>query len=499
MRQTTKITFHSLDPAQHQKTINYLKDRGAEVQTTRMLELKGNPDVILIEANFPYYNIFKFLKSLHTGQSTATILLMGPDLDVGRVSTLLRAGVFDYIKLPFPPSRLEKTIREGLKNRSMLLKVLDLSAQLEMANKKLSQERDQLKQWNNDLSQIYDLNQSLSESLDLDGIVESLMENIKNIVPFDIACLYIKGWDQVHIELNRNKWGTLIDRIRDETRQDALRLSKTKCSVPRPIVRQGDSEILVPLQVGKSNIGLLRLIRKVEVNGGKKIKKGIKNGSHRKNGFSDYQSKVLSMISAPLAISIRNAEMYKQVEDLAVRDALTNALNRRAFSGILEREFRRAERYNTSLALMVIDLDHFKMVNDTYGHLVGDHVLREMASIFQKSLRDIDVLIRYGGEEFVVVLPGTDLEKGRVVANRIKERVEKAVFNKADNAIRMTVSIGLTHYPTLPIISVPETLFLQADQALYAAKRNGRNQIMTSESTEGKACEVLVLEGQATS
>ncbi len=491
MRQATKITFHSLDPAQHQNLIDYLVTHGAEVETTCDLVFKGKPDVILIEANFPYYNIFKFLKSLHNNQSIATILLIGPDLDVGKVGTLLRAGVFDYMKLPFPPNRLEKTIREGLKNRSNLMKVLDLSAQLEAANKKLSKERDQLKRWSTDLGQIYDLNQRLSESLEIDEVVESLMENIKEIVFFDIACLYLKPWDQVRTEADRSKWGGLIEKIEEETRQKGLQPNGSKRSISSAMVRLGDSEIMVRLKVGKNKVGLLRLIRKFSENEDGKGKKGRKTVLRRKGGFSEYQSKVLSMISAPLAIAIRNAEMYKQVEDLAVKDALTNALNRRAFSGILEREFRRAERYNTPLALMVIDLDHFKLVNDTYGHLVGDRVLREMAAIFGKSLREIDVLIRYGGEEFVVILPGTDLEEGMVVANRIRERVEKAVFNESGKEIRMTVSIGIANYPILPIISAPETLFLQADQALYAAKRNGRNQIMKAEALESKECEVL--------
>ncbi len=141
---------------------------------------------------------------------------------------------------------------------------------------------------------------------------------------------------------------------------------------------------------------------------------------------------------------------------------------------------------------MVLDLDYFKKVNDTYGHLVGDSVLRETANIFQTSLRDIDVLVRYGGEEFVILLPGTNLQEGMVVANRIRARMEKHRFDAEMNDISVTVSIGIAHYPALPIIRTPETLFLQADQALYAAKRAGRNCIMATEALENQKWEVLV-------
>ncbi len=499
MLQGTQIILYSLDPDPHEERIAYLKKLGGQVRSRAALDFKTKPeaDIILIEANFPYFNIFKFLKGLEQRQSTAAVLLMGPDLKASRISALLRAGVFDYLKMPFSPNRLKKALREALNNRSNLLKVLGLSHELEVANKKLAKERDQLKQWSNDLSQIYDLNQKLSESLHIDEVVTSLMTQIKRFVPYDIACLYLKGWGQVRVEANEDKWGHLIKRVSHEMQQEGERFDKSKRVHARTIVRDGDSEIVVPLEVGDNKIGVLRLIRKGS--GSIKNKKKI-NGGAKKKLFCDYQLKILSMISAPLAIAIRNAAMYKQVEDLAVKDALTNALNRRAFSGILEREFRRAERYNSALTLMVIDLDHFKMVNDTYGHLAGDQVLREMAVIFQKSLRDIDVLIRYGGEEFVIILPGTNLQKGMVVANRIKDRVENAIFNEAERGLHMTVSIGIANYPVLPIIASPKALFSQADQALYAAKRQGRNQIMTAvEIMEKKTNAVLALEGHTTS
>jgi len=490
MLQNTRITFLSLDPKKHVDELEMLKEKGCQVRTSTTLHLEETADVILIETNYTYFSVLKFMKSLQRQQSTATVILMGQSLNAGKLGALLRAGAFDYLELPFPPKRLEKTIRKGLKNRENLFKVLELSNQLEKSNKALSKERDQLKKWNDDLSQLYQLNQKLSESLNLDEVIDSLMKNIKKIVPYDIACLYLKGWKESRVEADRGKWSRFIAEIAEETRQDGIRFTKSKRNIADSMARYGQSEVLIPLEVGKNKIGILRLIRIPKGPSGKKSGFALKSlESQPSTLFYDYQSRVLSMISAPLAIAVRNAEMYRQVEELAVKDPLTNVLNRRAFTGILEREFRRASRYNTPITLMVLDLDYFKKVNDTYGHLVGDNVLREVAKICQGSLRDIDVLVRYGGEEFVILLPGTNLQEGMVVANRVKGRMEQHRFDAGVHDISVTVSIGIAHYPALPIIRTPETLFLQADQALYAAKRAGRNCIMATEPLESKTIE----------
>ena len=489
------IAFLSLNPDIHQDLISSLEQRGDRVHVNPLLELPCKTDLILIEASFSYFKIFKFLKRLQTRESTACVLLMGPDLRSDRMSALLRGGVFDYLKTPFPLQRLGKAIQKGLKNRENLLKLLALSTELELSNHSLSKERDQLKKWNNDLSQLYNLNQTLSESLHIDEIIKTSITDIKKIVAHDISCLFLKKWNQVHIETDRRTWGNLIEKVTEETRQDGLDFIKEEGHFPHAVVRHGGSEIMVHLAVGTMKIGLLRLIRMPDPTVSHPLGDLPIKGERPKGPFSEYQAKILSMIAAPLAIAVRNAEMYKQVEDLAVKDDLTNVLNRRAFSGILEREFRRANRYNTPLALLIIDLDFFKKINDTYGHLVGDHVLQEMAATFKSNLRDVDVLVRYGGEEFVVVLPGTNLREGLVVASRIKDQVEKKIFHQEGFKIHMTVSIGVANYPSISITS-PKELFNRADQALYAAKKSGRNRIMILKSKKEEECSALALEGR---
>jgi diguanylate cyclase (GGDEF)-like protein len=166
------------------------------------------------------------------------------------------------------------------------------------------------------------------------------------------------------------------------------------------------------------------------------------------------------------------------MQTLATKDELTSVLNRRAFTNALEREFKRAHRHGAALSLVLIDIDHFKNVNDCYGHLAGDRILHEMAMVLKKTIREIDVLARYGGEEFVIILPETNLDEASITAQRIKETVRTWNFSGDHLPFRVTVSIGVSHCPA-PGINSPETLFHQADQALYIAKQSGRDRIVT--------------------
>jgi len=171
-----------------------------------------------------------------------------------------------------------------------------------------------------------------------------------------------------------------------------------------------------------------------------------------------------------------------RLEALAHTDPLTQVLNRRALTLRLTSEIDRARRYNSVLTLLMIDLDHFKRVNDTHGHLTGDDALREVAALLQHAVRSVDVVARYGGEEFVVVLPET-AEAGAVAfAERIRERIEAQSFAviaaqaPGGTGLRLTASIGVATFPS-PRVDSAEDLFAQADAALYRAKAEGRNRV----------------------
>ncbi|HJQ21716.1 MAG TPA: diguanylate cyclase [Gemmatimonadaceae bacterium] len=169
----------------------------------------------------------------------------------------------------------------------------------------------------------------------------------------------------------------------------------------------------------------------------------------------------------------------RRLEELATTDALTRLLNRRALLERLSVEVDRARRFHQQLSMLMLDIDHFKSINDRHGHLVGDDVLRQMGTLLSGAVRTIDVIARYGGEEFVLVLPETSTEGAAVFGERLRERVEHHAFELGDGRIfHLTCSVGVATFPS-PRVSSTEDLFARADEALYRAKSGGRNQVCT--------------------
>ena len=191
-----------------------------------------------------------------------------------------------------------------------------------------------------------------------------------------------------------------------------------------------------------------------------------------------------AVITAAVAV-IQRARMVEhtmadnaRLEQLAQTDPLTQLLNRRALTETITAEMERALRYDSSLALLMVDLDHFKRVNDTHGHLIGDDVLRDVSSILRSLVRGNDVVARYGGEEFLIVLPETNDAGADAFAERVREAIAARSFatRPREEGLRITASVGVATFPAARIETV-EDLFARADAALYRAKADGRNRV----------------------
>jgi len=167
----------------------------------------------------------------------------------------------------------------------------------------------------------------------------------------------------------------------------------------------------------------------------------------------------------------------RRLEALATTDPLTKVLNRRALLERLTAEMDRSRRFGSSLSLLLLDVDHFKEVNDTAGHLAGDSVLRQLGELLEEAVRKVDIVARYGGEEFVILLPETAVEGGVVFAERLRESVANRAFQVgSERLVHLTVSIGIASFASPHVMST-EDLFARADEALYRAKSGGRNQV----------------------
>ena len=187
----------------------------------------------------------------------------------------------------------------------------------------------------------------------------------------------------------------------------------------------------------------------------------------------------LEQLTRQSAITINRAKVYSKVLQYATLDALTNLNNRRQFEVRLKQEIATTKRQNNPLCAMMIDIDFFKKVNDTYGHASGDAVLRTVALIIKEHLRESDIPSRYGGEEFAVLLPYTHISEAKIVGERLRKAVENTEIPIDKKTINVTISMGLAEFDTK---ETGEELFERADKALYEAKESGRNRVCISKN-----------------
>jgi two-component system cell cycle response regulator len=204
-------------------------------------------------------------------------------------------------------------------------------------------------------------------------------------------------------------------------------------------------------------------------------------GSLRRNAFGDPAPRALSVIAGQAAQALLRARLFEQTERMATTDGLTGLVNHRHFQLRFDEELARATRTGRPLALVLVDIDHFKAVNDTYGHATGDLVLRGIARILQGCARSTDLVARYGGEEFALLLPETDMAGGKQIAERIRTLVEAHRFETELGPLTCTTSLGIAAWPAAA--TTKAELFEAADACLYHCKRTGRNRSATVEET----------------
>jgi diguanylate cyclase (GGDEF)-like protein len=240
-------------------------------------------------------------------------------------------------------------------------------------------------------------------------------------------------------------------------------LSSDRAGVANPLSalarREGIRALLcLPLVSHAQRIGLLYLYR------------------HEQDDFQSEEIELLKTFAHIAAGALENATLYQCTLDLASTDALTGLHNRRALDARLSDEVQRTRRFGQFFSVLLIDIDKFKDINDRHGHLFGDQVLRGLGGVLHQQLRDVDFVARFGGEEFVMILPGTDGPGARHVADRVRAAVAAAAFHQADGTpVPVTVSVGVACFPENAETS--EQLLERADRALYHAKQTGRNRV----------------------
>lgn len=209
-----------------------------------------------------------------------------------------------------------------------------------------------------------------------------------------------------------------------------------------------------------------------------------------REAFSETDLQLIRATTNQLAVAIENSQLYEKTRTLSNTDELTNIPNRRYFQSILRREFAHAQRYNSAFSIIMVDIDHFKHYNDTYGHLKGDLALTRVANILLQNTRGIDLVSRFGGEEFIVLLSNTNKESACVVAEKLRSAVASENFlpsgkSAQESAEKISISLGIAEYPTDS--NGLDALVEKADRALYAAKSAGRNCVVSWNATLSQA------------
>lgn len=329
---------------------------------------------------------------------------------------------------------------------------------------------------------------AISATLDLDETIRIILEQLNRVVPYDSASVQLMRENELEIVGQRgfkNPEAILgmtfsiksenapnhlvLDRRAPLILEDAQARYEAFRNPPHDHIR---GWLGIPLIFQDRIIGLIAL------------------DSTEPDRFTENHARLASAFASQVAAALENARLYEETRRLSITDPLTGIGNRRHFIELAQREFQRSHRYQRPLSLIMMDLDHFKVVNDTYGHLVGDKVLQAIAKLCERNLRESDIIGRYGGEEFLILLPETpgnstetetnDEHTAKAVAERLRKMVESTPTQTAQGEIPITISLGIAELTEN--VDDLDTLIDRADQALYQAKQSGRNQSVVWES-----------------
>lgn len=324
----------------------------------------------------------------------------------------------------------------------------------------------------------------LGAALDEEAVVDAGLEAAQEIAPHDLAVVtFYDAEDRRHRVCRATGEGA--DELAGLTFRDNTSLTAMAVKNRHYLPYRGDfdarqqvvftkrhnpkgmrSLLILPLVVREDALGTLTL------------------AAERPGAFGDAVRPTLQVLGNQLAVALSNAQAVKRLEEMATTDGLTGCLNKRAFHDEFDHKLRSATRFGRKLSLIVTDIDHFKLVNDTYGHATGDVVIKELGAILRRMKRETDIVARFGGEEFCVLCEETDTEGALLLAERVREEIGRVVFETEIGKLQVKASLGVATYPDHA--STPAELFDITDKALYVAKQSGRNQVVCAGAAKPK-------------
>jgi diguanylate cyclase (GGDEF)-like protein len=307
--------------------------------------------------------------------------------------------------------------------------------------------------------------------LDLDQVNKNILEYLQKLIPHDNALLFLAEGGELHVRATSgfSREEDPLDQVIpthnpqfEAINRNRMPLFLTDAQAYRPF------ETLGPLNCGRSWLGI-PLVGHAQIMGYLSVY------AKQPGMYGSEHTRLAEIFASEASIAIENANLFEQVQQLAVTDELTGFYNRRYFYELVELELARSRRYHHPVSLLMIDIDHFKAVNDQYGHATGDRVLKEICNSMRRMVRESDIPGRHGGEEFVILLPETPRDRAADVAERLRQAVAAEPLTVDEYEISVTLSIGVTEFADSK--QDLDTFLRQADQAMYSAKQAGRNRV----------------------
>lgn len=321
---------------------------------------------------------------------------------------------------------------------------------------------------------------ALNSTLKIDEVLDMILSSLEKVIPHDIANIMLvdetgsarvvraRGYEVGGLEKILSKMNIQVAEM-----PNLLKMAVSGAPLVIPDTRTESSWVDVDgTDWVRSYIGAPILVKG-------KVVGYINLDSTKPRSFDRSHADRLQLFADQAALAIENARMFEKVEQMAIVDTLTGLYNRRHFYELAEREVERFRRYHSPLSLILLDLDHFKLVNDNYGHQVGDYVLNELARLFSVTLRKMDIPGRLGGEEFVLLLPETGLDQAVLAAERLRQNIDANDFATEGHHIHVTATMGVVEMGE--DISNVQMLISLADKVMYKAKSAGRNKVLAVE------------------
>lgn len=422
-------------------------------------------------------------KTIEEWETPQRVLVLGAAQSVADFEDVLENGFLSAVSEPLTDKKIRDVIFRAKEVKSLYDDIFRMTREIMLERELLARKTDLVLFLNRILTRA-------SESLDPIVILDNAREDLELLLPLHtlMGALWQTGEGgtleaELFLEPDMDQeaerhWTEQL--LRQAAKIAGKPMHSYKSSFldggadrkPVGIPTAAEDLITLPLRAGGQMFGLLVLYR----------------AKGRALGKDQVQALYASINH--LALALKNAALFNQVKIRADHDGLTRIHNRRAFDERLIDELRRHQRYRHAMSLLMVDIDHFKGINDRYGHLVGDHVLREVGRILSETLRSTDFTARYGGEEFVVILPQTAEEQARVLAERLRGAIAEARFVHEGEVFSITVSVGVSAMQP-GALTRRKDLLEKADKALYQAKHLGRNQVCTSLGPVTRAVDAL--------